>query len=99
MRAKFMLPSATYTIILSQEDLVRLLENGYVSAIVNKNMPCTTGRSVWNPGESTMETLDQKDIYNGLMFNLSCDVADIPAGDSNIQFLNIAIEKGESLNE
>lgn len=95
MKASFMLPSATYNIVLSKEDLERLLEKGYVSAIVNKNMPCTTGRAVWNQEKETLETLDRKEIWNNLRFNLHSDVADIKADEWAVQYLNILIDKGE----
>ena len=45
-----------------------------------------------------MEIHDKKPIYNNLFFHVNEPVADIEAGDHNVQFLCINIEKQEDDN-
>jgi hypothetical protein len=92
MEASFMLPSCTYNLVLSEEDLVNLLETGHIYTRISKDVPCRTGRAVWFKETSTMKTLDRKQIPNNLLFYLEEDVADIEGGDWHVQFLNIHIE-------
>lgn len=92
MKASFMLPSCTYNLVLSKEDVVQLLGTGHIYTRVSKDIPCRTGRAVWDNEASTMKTLDRKCIPNNLMFLLDDNVADINELDWHVQFLNIHIE-------
>jgi len=56
-------------------------------------VPCTTSRLVFNDDEGKMEIHDKKPIYNNLFFHVNEPVADIEAGDHNVQFLCINIER------
>ena len=98
MKASYMLPSGTYNLFLSKEDLMTLLEKGYVSVCVGRDIPCVTGRGVWDPDKKDLVTLDKKGIYNDLRFCLDEPVADLEPGFWNVQFLNIHLEK-ETDNE
>ena len=94
MRASYMMPSGTYNLFLSKEDLARLLEKGCVSITVGRT-PCVTGRAVYDPEKKDLVTLDKKEIYNDLRFMLSDHVADLEDGLYNVQFLNLHLEKEE----
>lgn len=91
MKASFMLPSATYNLVLSKDELKKLVDTGYI-LIQPSREPCTTGRAVWRHELGKMETLDRKSVYNNLRFNLDKPVADIEGGDLPVQFLNIIVE-------
>lgn len=92
MKSSFMLPSCTYNIYLSPDDLNQLLTTGRVSVDPLRNFPCRTGRAVYDVEKQTFKTLDGKHIPNNLRFYLNENVADIEGGDWHIQFLNIMIE-------
>lgn len=91
MKASYMLPSGTYNIFLSKEELQRLAYTGRLVTFTG-DIKCTTGRAVWRPEENKMETLDKKEISNNLRFYLDEPVADIEGGDCYVQFLNIHVE-------
>lgn len=93
MNASFGLPSCTYCITLSKEDLERLLETGYITGLVHKDIPCTTSRLVWNGEKSDFDILDRKTISNRLGFTLEEDVADIEGGPWHVQFLSIRLDR------
>ena len=86
MRASYMMPSGTYNLFLSREDLARLLEKGCISITVGRT-PCVTGRGIYDPEKKDLVTLDKKEIYNDLRFLLTEPVADIEGGLYNVQFL------------
>lgn len=93
MKSCFALPSCTYTISLSKEELTQLLETGWVSSVRPiQSVPCNTSRAVWDNGTKSLTSLDRKQIPNNLRFTLAEDVADIEGGDWHVQFLNICIE-------
>ena len=92
MKSGFVLPSNTYNLVLSQEDLTTLLSKGRVSAHLTR-IPCVTSRSVYNGETETMEFLDNKVVENDLRFYLNDPVADIDGGDHSVQFLNILLDK------
>ena len=91
MKASYMLPSGTYNLLLSKDELQQLIDTGRL-VTVTRHTKCTTGRAVWRPEENKMETLDKKEISNNLHFYLDEPVADIKGGDCHIQFLNIHVE-------
>lgn len=93
MKSYFALPSCTYTVNLSEDELKQLLETGLVSSVRPiQSIPCHTSRAVWNSETKNLTSLDRKQIPNNLCFKLDEDVADIEGGDWYIQFLNIRIE-------
>ena len=92
MRASYCLPSGNYNIVLSNEELRELLERGHVTARMSRT-PCTTSRAIFNDEKGKMEIRDKKPIYNNLFFHVNEPVADIEAGDHNVQFLCINIER------
>ena len=92
MKVSYCLPSGNYNILLSDEELHQLLQTGYVTIQMGR-VPCTMSRAVWNPEKKDMEILDKKPISNNLWFRTDEPVADIEAGDHNVQFLCINIEK------
>lgn len=91
MRTHFGLPSGTYSIILTKEELEELLNNKHISINVGRT-PCTTSRAVFNAEKCQFEFLDRKEIYNDLRFYLELPVDDIESGFYNAQYLNIELE-------
>jgi hypothetical protein len=93
MKSSFALPSCTYTISLSKEELQQLLETGLVSSVRPiQSVPCSTSRAVFDNKNKIFKPLDRKQIPNNLRFTLDENVADIEDGDWHVQFLNIRIE-------
>ena len=92
MKAGYCLPSGNYNIVLSEDELSQLLKTGHVTIHMSR-VPCTTSRLVFNDDEGKMEIHDKKPIYNNLFFHVNEPVADIEAGDHNVQFLCINIER------
>ena len=92
MKASYCLPSGNYNILLSEEELKQLLQTGHITIQMGR-VPCTTSRAVFNDDEEKMEIRDKKPIYNNLWFHTDEPVADIEAGDHNVQFLCINIER------
>lgn len=93
MKTYFGLPSCTYTISLSKEELKQLLETGLVSSVRPiQSIPCSTSRTVWDSDNKRFKSLGRKQISNNLRFYLEEDVADIEGGDWHVQFLNIHVE-------
>ena len=92
MKASFGLPSCTYNITLSRDELKRLLETGLITVHPYK-VPCTTSRLVWNSDKNNFTTMDRKTINNNLRFLLDEPVADIEDLDWHVQFLTITLEK------
>lgn len=92
MRMSYCLPSETYNILLSEEEVNVLLREGYITIHVSR-IPCTTSRSVFNKEKEKMEVLDKKKVENCLFFHTDEPVADIEAGDQYVQFLCINVEK------
>lgn len=89
-----MLPSCNYNVVLSEEDLQTLLTKGRISGIVTRgDIPCITGRAIWNEEKKDLETLDEKSVPNNLRFFLEEDVADLEGGDWPVQFLTINLER------
>lgn len=97
MKASYCLPSGNYNILLSDEELQQLLKTGHVTIHMSR-IPCTTSRAVFNDAEGKMEIRDKKPIYNNPFFHADKPVADIEAGDHNVQFLCINIERKEGDN-
>lgn len=92
MKASYGFPSGNYNILLSKEELTQLLEKGYITIVMSR-VPCITSRAVWNPKKKDMDFLDKKPIFNNLRFRTTEPVADMEAGDHNVQFMCINIEK------
>lgn len=92
MKSSYGLPSGSYNLILTKEDLVKLLSEGILSIRLSR-VPCVTSRAVWNPETKNMDVLDKKLVDNDLRFHLYVPVADIEDGFHNVQFLNIRLEK------
>lgn len=97
MKASYCLPSGNYNILLSNEELRELLEYGHVTIHMSRT-PCTTSRAIFDDNRGEMEIRDKKKVYNCLFFHTEEPVADIEAGDHNVQFLCINIEKQEEGN-
>ena len=92
MKTGFALPSCSYNIVLSKEDLNELIDKGHAVLAVTKT-PCTSSRAVWNDEKKTMESIDKKAVPNSLLFYLKEDVADCNKGDYPVQFINIIVEE------
>lgn len=91
MKAYMSLPSGTYNLIFTKDELQNLVNSKHIFYNVG-HTPCKTGRVVWNADQRDFETLEQKDCYNDLRFNFDEPVADISAGDYPVQFLTISVE-------
>ena len=91
MKSSFNIPSCTYNIILSKEDLELLTTSSYVGCEISR-IPCTSSRGIID-GERRFESLDRKQVENDLRFNLTKQVADIKENEWGVQFLNIMLEK------
>lgn len=91
MKVSYMLPSGTYNIILNKEELNRLIGQGSVHMHTGR-IPCKTGRACYVEEHNDMVTLDKKEIFNGLCFELTEPVNDIEEGVHNVQFVNIIVE-------
>lgn len=91
MRASYMLPSGTYNLILSEENLEQLLFTGRLVVHTN-GTPCTTANAVWNPDTKRLETVDKKEAVNDLRFCTNETVQDIRDSFPPVQFLNIVVE-------
>lgn len=91
MKVSYGLPSATYNIVLSKDDLVKLIDTGRINVFA-RDLPCTTSRAVYNREKRELETLDRKEVTNNLRFRLEDDVADIHEGEYSVQFLAIRLE-------
>ena len=85
MKTYFGLPSGTYNIQLTKEELNHLIETGLLTMHVGRT-DCKTDRCVATKTGS-MKVVDQKDIYNDLRFNLKEPVDDIEEGDYPVQFV------------
>lgn len=97
MKASYMLPSGTYNLILSPDDLQILLCTGRLTVgRVAYEIPCVTGRARWDKENNVMKYSEKQDVINDLRFMLHEPVDDIEPGPNNIQFLNIIIDKGDS---
>lgn len=94
MRSSFNLPSATYNLILTKEELNSLLEKGYVGCVV-KRVPCITQRQVWNGDDKKFEAIARKETENNLRFYVDGELADCGDKEWGVQFLNIVVEEGE----
>lgn len=92
MKSGFVLPSNTYNLVLSREDLMTLLSKGRITVHLNR-VPCVASRAAYNGETETMEFLDKKIAENDLRFYLNDPVADIDDGDHSVQFLNILLDK------
>ena len=94
MKASYTLPSGTYSLILSKEDLRILIDTGRLCCCkMAYDIPCTTSRTVYNPKTKTLDVLDKKEVFNDLRFFLDAPVADLSGGVRGVQFLNIYLEK------
>ena len=91
MKISFNLPSCTYNIILSKEDLDLLNTAKYVGGRVSR-IPCVSSRAIIN-GENSFQSLDRKQVPNNLYFGLTEQVADMKPDDWAVQFLNITLEE------
>lgn len=84
MKASYMLPSGTYNLVLSPDDLQILLYTGRLTVgRVAYDIPCV------------MKYSEKKDVINDLRFMLHESVDDVEPGPNIIQFLNIIIDKGD----
>lgn len=92
MKAYYALPSGTYNIALSRDELVELVKTGRVN-VSAYHIPCETGRAIYNSEKKILETLDRKEVSNRLMFRLNDKVADTESGDYGVQFLAIRLEE------
>lgn len=100
MKTSYMLPSGTYSIKLSEEDLQKLLSTGILNLRLSR-IPCVTGRGVYDSEKKAIATLDKKEVFNDLSFHLDEPVADLEGGFWPVQFMNIVLtrEKEEKNNE
>lgn len=92
MRTSYCLPSGTYNIILSNNELNELIKNGCMLIRLSR-IPCKASRIIFNDEKEQMEVLDKKRLQNCLFFHTDEPVADIEAGDQCVQFLCINVEK------
>lgn len=93
MRCHYGLPSGTYTICISEEELQQLLgERKSLNCFVGR-VPCFTSRLIWNSENKDMEVLDRKEIFHGLSMYIDEPVADIEPGYHHCQYLYITVEK------
>ena len=92
MKTSFMLPSASYNVVLSKEELEQIIEKGFL--IINiSHTNCSTGRARFNNETGKLETIDKKNIPNNLWFHLSEPVGGIMESEWGLQFINILVEK------
>lgn len=91
MKVYCSLPSGTYNITLSRDELVELVTTGCINAFAYR-VPCEAGRVVYDGGKKTFATLDRKEVPNHLMFRLSNRTADMEVGDYGVQYLTIRLE-------
>lgn len=92
MRSCFNLPSGTYNLVLSKEDLDSLLEKGYVSCQISRT-PCVAQRSLWNDDTKDLETIASKEVQNALNFYIDDELADCGHAKWGVQYLIIHTDK------
>lgn len=97
MKAYFGLPSGTYNLILTMDDLHRLLTDGSI-AIRTSTVPCKTSRMVFDQEKKDFVELDEREVWNHLKFHTAENVSDIEAGDHYIQFMHIIVENLDLAN-
>jgi len=90
MKNSFNIPSCTYNIILSKEDLDLLNTTRYIGVAVSR-VPCVSSRGIINE-EYRFQSLDTKQVQNNLRFNLTEQIADMEPDEWAVQFLNIILE-------
>ena len=95
MKTHYGLPSGDYTISLTKEELNQLVSKGSITMRASRT-PCTASRAVINESGDGLNFHDKKEVWNDLRFHLDEPVADISAGEHNIQFLNICIDKDDA---
>ena len=91
MKAYFSLPSGTYNLILTMDDLHRILTYSKLS-FRTAEVPCRVSRSIFDQEKKDFEKLDEKKVWNDLLFSTAENVADIEPGKHYIQFMNIIVE-------
>lgn len=90
MKTSFNIPSCTYNIILSKEDLDLLNTAKYVGLKVSRT-PCVSSRGVID-GDNHFQSLDTKQVQNNLRFDLTKQIADMKPDDWSVQFVNIILD-------
>jgi len=91
MKSSFNLPSCTYNIILSKEDLDLLNTAKYVGVAVSR-VSCVSSRGIIDE-KNHFQSLDTKQVPNNLRFDLTKQIADMKPDDWSVQFLNIILEE------
>lgn len=91
MKASYLLPTGTYNIFITRDELERLSNGKVIRSMPYMDEPCVVNRFVYDHDKNEMRGLDPKEVPNYLMFRLDEDVADIEAGLCRIQYLNIRL--------
>lgn len=90
MKTNYWLPSGDYNIVLTKEELAKLIETGSLQ-ITTGRTECTAGRYYFN-GEDLVPAW-KTDVFNCLLMYLDEeDVGKEDAGEHYVQFLNIRVE-------
>ena len=98
MKASYLLPSGTYNLILTAEDIAKLLDAGRVTIQMSRT-PCVTARAVWDSEKKDIVRKDNKVIFNDLRFRLNDPVDDMGPGTYNVQYLNIILGEAGGSDE
>ena len=91
MKNSYWLPSGTYNIILTKDELNELLENGRITMFTGRN-ECTVGRAYFDGDH--MQTAYKKDVFNSLCMELNAeDVGKDDCGVHYVQYLHIIVKE------
>jgi len=90
MKIGFVLPSCSYNIVISKEELAGLLEKGHALIHVGRTS-CNTARIIVDES-GDFKYIDKKVVPNNLQIHLDEPVVDCEKGYWPVQFLNIHIE-------
>lgn len=91
MKTSYRLPNGTYNMVISKEDLNELLNKGHLTIHTTRDK-CAVGRSVWDEGNKRMISVGDKEVENILLFRTDEPIADMEAGVSFVQFINIVLD-------
>ena len=92
MKAGFMLPSCNYNIVLSKEDIQKLLEIGSICVRPGKDVPCKAARTYYDE-EHGFNVVGERDVCNDLSFYLDGELEDCGNKDWPVQFLTINVDE------
>lgn len=91
MKASFNLPTSTYNIILTKEELDFLVKTEFISVPISR-IPCSSSRLI-KIGDDRLISIGKSTVPHNLRFDLTETIADIPPDDWGIQYFSILLEK------